>query len=83
MAETFKKSLRETMGLQVESLIMELDLVNEKNKRLEGELAKSSARETEMSSGIMVTIFFETSFNFWNLATTPFCPQRTIVCSKY
>eukprot|EP01114_Cavostelium_apophysatum_P011838 TRINITY_DN2635_c0_g2_i1.p1 TRINITY_DN2635_c0_g2~~TRINITY_DN2635_c0_g2_i1.p1 ORF type:complete len:746 (+),score=281.31 TRINITY_DN2635_c0_g2_i1:107-2344(+) len=38
MADAFKRSLKETLGLQVESLRMDLDLEREKAKRVESEL---------------------------------------------
>lgn len=41
MADNFKWSLKETLGLQVEALQMDLDIEREKVKRLEAELQKT------------------------------------------
>jgi hypothetical protein len=49
MAENFKRSLRETLGLQVESLTTELELEREKVKRLQDEMSLRSQEDRALS----------------------------------
>jgi hypothetical protein len=55
MADNFKWSLKETLGLQVESLQLDLELEREKSKRLEAEINDLKIkRQDDSTSGILI-----------------------------
>lgn len=57
MADAFKRSLKETLGLQVESMRMDLELERERSKRLEYELSLRTEHDITLSTSSSSSYF--------------------------